>query len=181
MTDLKPCPFCGSEGEEVALHGPEVGADSYRGWNVQCYGCNVETAHEDDRAQAVTAWNTRAALSPPQVDRDGLGSGSSSATEQTNPDGLTETLHSAGQCATLFRRDDEDPEVYAALVRSAARENDALVLADKIRGAALRFLKERDAIALVAGRRLTFDAWTQSVEAAVAALREACVEPGDQA
>jgi hypothetical protein len=35
----------------------------------------------------------------------------------------------------LFRRDDEDPETYAAMVRMARRENDALLLADKLRGA----------------------------------------------
>lgn len=54
--DLLPCPFCGGEAETVT--GPIP-----RKWGVRCINCDV---WRDDRCEsegdAITAWNTRAAL-----------------------------------------------------------------------------------------------------------------------
>lgn len=59
--DLKPCPFCGSDGEELGLcydtgSQPLVGTD----WFVRCYVCHVETERFVTQAEAIAAWNTRA-------------------------------------------------------------------------------------------------------------------------
>lgn len=85
---------------------------------------------------------------------------------------------SQSQGRALFRRDDEDPEAYAAMVRMAGRENDALLAAEKIRTAAQNFLRVRDAIPLV-GDDDGLDAWSRRVAVAVEALRTACEEASD--
>ena len=54
MTELKPCPFCGSV--EVKVHIPYFTDDCYM---VQCYGCNCNTAIYMTANQAVEAWNRR--------------------------------------------------------------------------------------------------------------------------
>jgi Lar family restriction alleviation protein len=62
MTDeLKPCPFCGSHGEEVAVCVEDH--DAPEGWFVRCYVCHVETCREQSRDLAAETWNTRAAAS----------------------------------------------------------------------------------------------------------------------
>ena len=69
VSALKDCPFCGGDGEEVALcydtgSTPQTGTD----WFVRCYVCHVETARRDTEADAIAAWNTRAPLpQPPPV------------------------------------------------------------------------------------------------------------------
>lgn len=72
MSDTKlrealPCPFCGSK--------PEVGGGDYNyPWVVECINpdCPVLCAMDgaDRKAQAIAAWNTRAALSTPCVEQD---------------------------------------------------------------------------------------------------------------
>jgi Lar family restriction alleviation protein len=61
---LSPCPFCGSAGEELGLCY-DVGATPAEGqdWFVRCYVCHVETARQDSEAEAIAAWNRRAARS----------------------------------------------------------------------------------------------------------------------
>jgi Lar family restriction alleviation protein len=68
--DLKPCPFCGSEKQNVfpptcTIDDPYDPAD--RAYPiVSCYGCFTDVPGKDwDRSQktAVEKWNTRAALS----------------------------------------------------------------------------------------------------------------------
>jgi Lar family restriction alleviation protein len=62
--ELKPCPFCGSHGEElgVGVEDPEA-PRGWQGWFVRCYVCHVETCREGLHALAVEKWNTRAAAS----------------------------------------------------------------------------------------------------------------------
>jgi hypothetical protein len=61
QTELKPCPFCGSCGDEVAL---------YRGWFVRCHVCHVETVHADTEAEAIAAWSRRASPAVQAVPTD---------------------------------------------------------------------------------------------------------------
>ena len=59
MTDeLKPCPFCGGDDLEVT----DMDGDHY----VLCHGCALEAPFHDSRAEAVAAWNRRAAIAAPQ-------------------------------------------------------------------------------------------------------------------
>lgn len=52
MTDLKPCPFCGSN---------EIMDMRYSGdARVQCSGCNASTDTYGDHAESHKAWNRRA-------------------------------------------------------------------------------------------------------------------------
>lgn len=58
MTDeLKPCPFCGGDDLEVT----DMDGDHY----VLCHGCALEAPFHDSRAEAVAAWNRRAAIAAP--------------------------------------------------------------------------------------------------------------------
>ena len=56
MTDLKPCPFCGSEAEMKHEVSPEFG-DIY---NVQCECLRAQTQLYRTEAEAIAAWNARA-------------------------------------------------------------------------------------------------------------------------
>lgn len=53
---LLPCPFCGSHADELGLLKDETDAS----WHIRCYGCHLETAYQDTRADATAAWNCRA-------------------------------------------------------------------------------------------------------------------------
>ena len=50
MTELKNCPFCGSE--------PEIDWDG-KHWTIKCY-CGVSNGHTITKQDAIKAWNTRA-------------------------------------------------------------------------------------------------------------------------
>ena len=52
MTELLPCPFCGSEADIVVY-----GATGEH--TVECLECGAEGATEYDEAKAIEAWNTR--------------------------------------------------------------------------------------------------------------------------
>lgn len=54
--ELKECPFCGSSGDEVAMHKEVDGCE----WFVRCYVCHVETVRNETDAEAIAAWNRRA-------------------------------------------------------------------------------------------------------------------------
>ena len=54
MSELKPCPFCGSAGREVIRFYEDGAATSIR-----CQTCKVVTAPFLHIPEAVSAWNTR--------------------------------------------------------------------------------------------------------------------------
>jgi len=55
---LGDCPFCGGDDLEVT----DMDGDHY----VLCHGCALEAPFHDSRAEAVAAWNRRAAIAAPQ-------------------------------------------------------------------------------------------------------------------
>ncbi len=58
MTELKPCPFCGSPVVDL-IHTRE-------GIRPQCLTCGAASACGEDHEQAAEAWNTRALPDPPE-------------------------------------------------------------------------------------------------------------------
>lgn len=63
MTQLKPCPFCGSTRVDQLTHISAL-ADF-----VHCNNCCTQGPfHNDDPAAARDAWNTRAALKPATIE-----------------------------------------------------------------------------------------------------------------
>lgn len=76
MPKLKPCPFCGAEGEEISLkvkyhHGSPIEIEGAKFWFVECLPCDIRTGHFFDgdakeygwnngKEMAINHWNTRA-------------------------------------------------------------------------------------------------------------------------
>ena len=62
MTELKPCPFCGSEGESIVVDENEFNKDKreYR-YRVVCTECmaTVDTGCYQNKWVAIEAWNRR--------------------------------------------------------------------------------------------------------------------------
>ena len=55
---LKPCPFCGEKFERaVVSHTVCLNPARYRGY---CWGCGAIGPERDTKAQAATAWDSRA-------------------------------------------------------------------------------------------------------------------------
>jgi Lar family restriction alleviation protein len=54
MSELKPCPFCGSADIDCADAGYKTDV-----WFVQCNNCYATFPHFDSKEEAATAWNTR--------------------------------------------------------------------------------------------------------------------------
>jgi Lar family restriction alleviation protein len=52
MTELKNCPFCGSNNLHLTHNGMQ-------NWVIGCGVCQVEMENFVDREQAIKAWNTR--------------------------------------------------------------------------------------------------------------------------
>ena len=52
MTELKPCPFCGSGRQRIVL--------ATDGWAIDCLSCAVQVGFDSAEEDAVLAWNTRA-------------------------------------------------------------------------------------------------------------------------
>lgn len=61
MSELKPCPFCGSDKLNVGLIRATASL-SY--WSVECASCGVEIGDDESEDAVVTHWNTRAAPLP---------------------------------------------------------------------------------------------------------------------
>lgn len=57
MGELKPCPFCGDEAEEV--HYSEWGGPGNLAWLIRCKGCYARMAGTH-RGMNREAWNRRA-------------------------------------------------------------------------------------------------------------------------
>ena len=56
MTELKPCPFCGSEDVHTAFyHFDDTGSKAV----VECRNCYCSSGHYNDLQNAVKQWNTR--------------------------------------------------------------------------------------------------------------------------
>lgn len=58
MTDLKPCPRCGSNG--VGINRYIFVNDETEDWDVWCDECDLHTAYYKTEEQAVEAWNRMA-------------------------------------------------------------------------------------------------------------------------
>mgnify|MGYP002624665483 CR=1 FL=1 len=54
MTELNPCPFCGSE--ELFIDPGEYRAD----YMIMCVDCGGRIGYFPSKAQAIAAWNRRA-------------------------------------------------------------------------------------------------------------------------
>jgi Lar family restriction alleviation protein len=59
MTDLKPCPFCGSSNVENWASRPRDAAQDV--WCVFCHSCNCEGPEAKTEAEAAASWNSRLA------------------------------------------------------------------------------------------------------------------------
>lgn len=57
MTDLKPCPFCGSG---TKLVKQIEGRYALARYSVSCNGCGLVAFYEATEAEAIAAWNARA-------------------------------------------------------------------------------------------------------------------------
>lgn len=62
MTDLTPCPFCGNRRNYFNADAPNF---TRRYWTVKCDVCDVQgppfSVNSEGEAEAIAAWNTRAA------------------------------------------------------------------------------------------------------------------------
>lgn len=62
MSDLVPCPFCGSI-EKLDIKNSRLCDVGFCGnakvWYVFCYGCQIRGPIKETKDQAITAWDTR--------------------------------------------------------------------------------------------------------------------------
>lgn len=56
MTELKPCPFCGSKKIRIWTCNETISDSAW----CQCESCLVSTSEEDTDEEAIEAWNRRA-------------------------------------------------------------------------------------------------------------------------
>lgn len=95
MSELLPCPFCGSEYAQVRYIGgkwqePSAFDSGYRG---ECCDCGATTAAYGTEAEAIAAWNTRAVRMCDCI-----------AEYAKSPiDGKTIVLHRCSSCHELMR------------------------------------------------------------------------------
>lgn len=60
MSDLKPCPFCGSKVELIIAPGYFSQGLSSNGWFVKCKKCGIHQMPYQSDHDAIEAWNRRA-------------------------------------------------------------------------------------------------------------------------
>ncbi|WP_080654839.1 Lar family restriction alleviation protein [Bradyrhizobium japonicum] len=61
MTELLPCPFCGSEAIETSHPSCDCCGKAWNG-EVCCTKCEASVSHLDTSAEAIAAWNRRSPL-----------------------------------------------------------------------------------------------------------------------
>lgn len=61
MTELKECPFCGSDGDvyNANCRTPDADGTKQINWVVDCSVCNFGNEFEDSEEEAIKAWNER--------------------------------------------------------------------------------------------------------------------------
>ena len=57
MSDLKPCPFCGSK--KISLRGGKNIAEVGSFWYIVCESCFVASCGDEDKEKAISQWNVR--------------------------------------------------------------------------------------------------------------------------
>lgn len=62
MTELKPCPYCGSTRVALQARHPRI-----LPYFVECSTCDARGARREDREAAIAAWNSRV-VTPAQVE-----------------------------------------------------------------------------------------------------------------
>lgn len=58
MIELKPCPFCGSHGDNIYLD--EFWERYDKPYFVTCLGCGTNGPYADKKEKAIELWNRRA-------------------------------------------------------------------------------------------------------------------------
>ena len=58
MSELKPCPFCGSKDVEIRWHAPLFGEMAMLNY-VICNDCGAMGSHKILESEAIKAWNRR--------------------------------------------------------------------------------------------------------------------------
>ena len=66
--ELKPCPFCGNSAYTDKATARIIGLRTGHTFAIACNSCEVSAPGSSDFNEAVTAWNTRAALCDPTQD-----------------------------------------------------------------------------------------------------------------
>lgn len=90
--NLSPCPFCGWRANLARIISPEAEARGERpSWDIDCTGCGMWRRFDSD-AEAIEAWNRRAALSAPAVEGPKLDGGWASGVESVAPESSAEVV-----------------------------------------------------------------------------------------
>lgn len=57
MTELEPCPFCGSHGNDIYVD--EFWERYDKPYFVTCHGCGANGPYADKKEKAIESWNRR--------------------------------------------------------------------------------------------------------------------------
>lgn len=59
MSELKPCPFCGSNNVEAVVSEYNLDGNKYYDHYVICTDCKATTDYGDSQQDAINKWNRR--------------------------------------------------------------------------------------------------------------------------